>query len=193
MSSDARIAPLAPPYGDELAEQLKKWMPPNSQVEPLKLFRTLAHHPELFSRMRPLGAGILGRTGTIDPKEREIIIDRTSARCDCEYEWGVHVASFGQMLGIPEEKLAGTVHADADDDLWTERESLLIRMVDELHDTSTISDDTWTGLSQHYSEPQLIELIIIVGWYYMIAFVNNALNIQLEDWATRFPAKNNTT
>lgn len=55
-----RIAPLDPPYDPAIDAQLVKWMPPGSAVEPLKLFRTLAIHDDLFSRMRPLGAGILG-------------------------------------------------------------------------------------------------------------------------------------
>jgi alkylhydroperoxidase family enzyme len=186
MSNTPRIAPFEPPYDDELAEQLQKWMPPGSSFEPLKLFRTLAHNRELFSRMRPLGSGILGRTSTITPQEREIVIDRTCARCNCEYEWGVHVTAFGNLLAIPPEKLEGTVTAHADDARWTARESLLIRLVDELCDTSTISDETWDKLTKHYSDVQLIELVIIVGWYHVIAFVNNALKIELEDWAARF-------
>ncbi|HEV7760231.1 MAG TPA: hypothetical protein VGO78_14620 [Acidimicrobiales bacterium] len=28
-------------------------------------------------------------------RDREIVIDRTCARCGCQYEWGVHVAFFG--------------------------------------------------------------------------------------------------
>jgi len=54
-----RIAPLEPPYEPAIEAMLAKWMPPASAVEPLALFRTLAVHDGLFSRMRPLGAGIL--------------------------------------------------------------------------------------------------------------------------------------
>src|SRR3954465_4160164 len=74
-----RIAPLEPPYDDETANVLRKWMPPGPAVGPLKLFRTLAVHPDLASRMRPLGAGILGH-GRVDPREREVVIHRTCAR-----------------------------------------------------------------------------------------------------------------
>ncbi len=55
-----RIAPLKPPYEPAIEALLKKWMPPASAIEPLALFRTLAIHEEVASRMRPLGAGILG-------------------------------------------------------------------------------------------------------------------------------------
>jgi 4-carboxymuconolactone decarboxylase len=183
-----RILPIEPPYTDEVGAMLNKWMPPGANVEPLKLFRTLIHHPELMDRMRPLGSGILGK-GTLNPIERELVINRTCARCGCEYEWGVHVASFGQTLQIAPEKLAATVTASTDDAVWTERESLLIRLADELHDTSTVSDELWALLSQHWETAQLIELCVVAGFYHLISFVTNAARVELETWAARFPVR----
>src|SRR5256885_1234595 len=74
----SRIAPLEPPYEPDTAALLAKWMPPGNDVEPLRLFRTLAVHDELASRMRPLGAGILGHP-RLEPRERELLILRTCA------------------------------------------------------------------------------------------------------------------
>ncbi len=47
-----RIAPLAAPYAPDIARLLASYMPPDSDIEPLGLFRTLAVHEELASRMR---------------------------------------------------------------------------------------------------------------------------------------------
>ncbi len=138
--------------------------------------------------MLPLGAGILGK-GSISPVEREIVINRTCARCGCEYEWGVHVASFGVSLHIPPEKLKATANGAAADAVWSERETLLIRLVDELHDTSKVSDDLWSQLSQQWDASQLIELCIIVGFYHLISFVTNAAQVEHETWAARFPVE----
>ena len=77
-ATEPRIAPLQPPYEPALEEMLKRWMPPGSPIKPLALFRTLAVHDELFSRMRALGAGILGH-GRVEPRNREIVIHRTCA------------------------------------------------------------------------------------------------------------------
>jgi 4-carboxymuconolactone decarboxylase len=60
IAQSPRIAPLEPPYTPDIDAALRKWMPPGAELEPLKLFRTLNVHEELASRMRPLGAGILG-------------------------------------------------------------------------------------------------------------------------------------
>src|SRR5260370_41550791 len=109
LSRFPRIAPLSPPYDPDVAAALAKWMPPGSALEPLKLFRTLYQNQEISSRMRPLGAGILGSHSSLDPREREILIDRTCARCGCEYEWGVHVATFGEACGLSPLQLEHTV------------------------------------------------------------------------------------
>src|SRR5437763_904477 len=77
MTSAPRIDPLDPPYTPESATLLSKLMGPVDH-EPLKLFRTLAVHDQLASRMRPLAAGILAHP-RIDPRERELLILRTRA------------------------------------------------------------------------------------------------------------------
>src|SRR5580698_6760465 len=117
--STPRIAPLEPPYDPEIAAALAKWMPPGSKVEPLKLFRTLVRSPEISSRLRALGAGILGPSSLIAPREREILIDRTAALCGCEYEWGVHATAYGKTAGLTPEAVIATAAGGADDPVWS--------------------------------------------------------------------------
>ena len=182
-----RIVPLSPPYDPDIAVALAKWMPPGSALEPLKLFRTLYRTPNLSSRMRPLGAGILGTQSSLDPREREILIDRTCAGCGCEYEWGVHVAAFGAAVGLDHTHLEDTARVSVTKALWTAREQALIKLVDELHETATLSDETWQQLATNQNDAQLLEMIILVGWYHLISFVANAAHIEHEPWAAHFP------
>jgi 4-carboxymuconolactone decarboxylase len=185
IETSPRIPPLEPPYEDDTAETLRKWMPPGAEVEPLKLFRTLVVHKELAARMRPLGALFLGKPG-VEPREREIVIHRATARSGAEYEWGVHVAAFGRPLGLTEEQIAATAHGGADDPAWSYRDRLLVRFVDELHDTATVSDELWAELEGGWSREQLLELVALASWYRLISQVINAARIELEPWAPRF-------
>ena len=181
-----RIAPLEPPYEPELEALLQKWMPPNSGIEPLALFRTLAVHQELASRARPLGAGILGK-GLVEPRLREVMIHRTCALTGAEYEWGVHVMGFGKPLGFTDDQLASTVHRGADDPVWSDDERAVLRLADELHRTSTVSDELFEELERHFDAAQIIELCLTSGWYHAISYLINAARIPLEPWAARFP------
>jgi 4-carboxymuconolactone decarboxylase len=186
IATEPRIPPLEPPYEPALEEMLKKWMPPASPIEPLALFRTLAVHEELASRMRPLGAGILGH-GRVEPRDREIVIHRTCARTGAEYEWGVHVIAYGKPLGLTDEQIAATVHGAADDPAWSAQDALLVRVADELHDTCGISEALWTALAERYPNDQLLELVITAGWYRLLSYVINAAHVEREQWAARFP------
>src|SRR5690242_9717358 len=182
-----RIAPLEPPYEPDTAALLAKWMPPGNDVEPLRLFRTLAVHDELASRMRPLGAGLLGHP-RLDPRERELLILRTCARARAEYEWGVHAVAFGPAVGLGGEQLAASAAADARDAAWSPQDSQLIAAADALYDTGTIPDELWARLASRFEEDQLVELIVIAGWYRLISYLINTLRIEREPWAASFPA-----
>jgi 4-carboxymuconolactone decarboxylase len=186
LATTPRIGPLEPPYAPATEAMLKKWMPPDSAIEPLALFRTLAVHPELMSRMRPLGSGILGH-GRIEPREREIIIHRVCARAGAEYEWGVHAIIYGRPLGLTGGQLVATVAGDADDPAWSPTDRLLVRLADELHDTCAVSGPLWAELADHYTDEQLLELVIVAGWYRLLSGVINAVGVPLEPWGARFP------
>jgi len=185
----ARIAPLQPPYAPDVAAALAKWMPPGSPVEPLRLFRTLNVHEELASRMRPLGGGILGPRAAVPAPLREVMIHRTCALTGAEYEWGVHVMGFGKPLGLSDEQLHSTVHGSWSDRCWDARQSAVMRLAEELHRTSTVSEELWQALSSHFDERQIIELLVTAGWYHVISYVCNGARIELEEWAARFPAQ----
>jgi alkylhydroperoxidase family enzyme len=185
----SRIEPLAPPYDPDTEAALLKWMPPGSPIEPLRLFRTLVVHDTLASRMRPLGAGILGSSALVPAALREVMIHRTCALTGAEYEWGVHVIGFGRPLGLSEEQLRSTVHGSFEDPCWDTEQSVVFRLADELHRTSTVSEELWRSLSSRFDAPQILELLVTAGWYHVISYVCNGVGLAPEDWAERFPIR----
>jgi alkylhydroperoxidase family enzyme len=167
-------------------------MPPNSGSEPLALFRVLARHEELFSRARPLGAGILG-SHTLSARLRELLILRTCALTGAEYEWGVHAVAFASAVGLSQRQLVATTDAGRDDPaqgeaLWDDAECAVLRLAEELHDTSAISDALFAELERHFTHEQIIELCLAAGWYHAISYVIHAARLPRELWATPFPA-----
>jgi alkylhydroperoxidase family enzyme len=157
-------------------------------VQPLRLFRTLVRNEQLASRMRPLGAGILGASASIPPPLREVMIHRTCALTGNGYEWGVHAAAFGRPLGLDDEQLASTATGAWTDSCWDEDQAIVFRLADELHRTSAISDELWTPLRERFDDVQIIELLVTAGWYHVIAYLCNGLRIEAEEWAPAFPA-----
>src|SRR5215211_6533265 len=120
-----RIAAATAPYPPAIAEALDRIMP--AGIEPLVLFRTMARSPRVFTKM--FAGGLLDK-GPLSLRQREIVIDRTTARLGCEYEWGVHVALFAERVGFGEAEIAASVHGPADAACWSGEKQTLLTMVD---------------------------------------------------------------
>jgi alkylhydroperoxidase family enzyme len=177
-----RVDPVTPPFAPELQAVFDKIMPPG--VLPLSLFTTLARVPRIFDRFR--AGGLLDR-GPVSMRHREIVIDRTCARCRCAYEWGVHVAFFAERVALTQEQVRAT-WSNSSDPVWNDEESLLIRVVDELHDTADVSDQLWSELARAFSVEQIFEVIALIGFYHTVSFFANGLRLRAESSAARPPA-----
>ncbi len=180
--TNPRINALEAPFETAVADTFARSLPPG--FPPLKLFRTQAHNPRVLQRMF---AGNLLDPGALDQRARELLILRTCARCGSEYEWGVHVALFSQQAGLSARDVAQTCRDSSASSSLPAHEALLLAAADQLHDTATIADDLWEQLAAHYSSPQLIEIVALVGHYHAISFITNAARIELEEFAPRFP------
>jgi alkylhydroperoxidase family enzyme len=168
-----RIAPLDAPYAPAIQQSFDRIMPPG--MAPLALFRTLAHSPRVLQR---LFAGNLLDPGAITLRERELVILRTCARCGCDYEWGVHQALFSRAAGLSADDIAATQAAAT-----TAATTLLLRTVDELHDSATITDATWQELCSSYQPDQILEILALCGYYHSISFIANACRVAPEAFA----------
>ena len=178
----ARIDPAPEPFSQEIQSLLGKTMGPGRA--PLVLFTTLARDERLFKKF--FSGGLLDR-GHLTLRQRELVIDRTTALNRCEYEWGVHIAFFGERVGLTPSETESLVHGSPEDDCWSEGERLLLRLCDELHDSATLSDELWAGLRRQHSEEAMLELLLLAGFYRTVSYLCNALRLPLERDAVRFP------
>ena len=178
-----RIAPAEAPYPPQIAAALDRIMPPG--VAPLVLFRTMARNPRVFERM--FAGGLLDK-GALSLRQREVVIDRTTAKLGAEYEWGVHIAFFAEKVGFDADMIAATVHGPADAPCWSADEQALLAAVDDMVEHRTIGDATWSRLAAHFDETQILEVIALAGYYHTISFLCRALDLPLESYGVRFPA-----
>lgn len=179
-----RLPPLEPPYAPELQALLTRMTPP-AAPNILALFRTFARHPVMAERMMPWGGFLLGKHAALELRDREIVIDRVCALCGAGYEWGVHVAAFARAAQLDEAQVQAIADPRSDLQALPPRDRLLVRMVDELHATSEVGDALWGELAAQWNEQQLLELLMLAGWYHAISYVCNAARVPPEDWAPR--------
>lgn len=180
--SQPRIKSIEPPYTVQIQESFNVVMPPG--MPPLNIFRTVGNNERVLSRM--VRGGLLDK-GSISIAQRELVILRACANCGAEYEWGVHVAGFAVKAGFSQEQIAGTCSELLNASIWSEEQHALLQLVDELHASSHLSDETWSKLSKLFSDEQLIELVMLTGLYHAVSFVVNGLKIENEPFAPTFP------
>lgn len=171
-----RIAPLPAAEWGDLTRILERLPRPGD--EPLNVFTTLARaDTELFRRWLGFGGALLA--GTLPGRLRELVILRTSVRFDGRYEWAQHIV-LGEWEGISRQEITAVGGPDVDALEWTPLERAALRAVDETAESGAVGDATWGELAAHLSESELIELVMLVAHYMMLASVLRSLRVQLE-------------
>ncbi|MFP6662904.1 MAG: carboxymuconolactone decarboxylase family protein [Deltaproteobacteria bacterium] len=143
----------------------------------LHIFRTLAHHPKLLEDWLRFGNRILV-SSTLPARERELAVLRVGWLCRAGYEWGQH-ALIGELSGLSKEEIARVTSGPSAAG-WSEVERLVLQATDELHEDYFIVDETWKGLTEHFSTQQIFDLIFLVGQYHLVSMALNSVGIQPE-------------
>jgi alkylhydroperoxidase family enzyme len=178
-----RIEPLSEPYPPEVSERLTALMPAGR--EPIRLFRTFVRNLPMAAALNAWGRYYLSRQLSLSVRDRELVIDRTTARCGCDYEWGVHTATYGGSAGLTGEQVRSIVDGSSADSCWSVHDAVVLQAVDALHDTATIDDDLWPTLAAELTDAQLLDLFLLAGWYHAISFAANAAGVEPEYGAPR--------
>ena len=175
-----RIAPAAQPLDADVQKAIDDVMRGNP---PLRLFTTMARDRRLFFRY--FGGGLLDR-GNLTLRQREIVIDRTTALCRAEYEWGVHITTFAAAAKLTDEQITSVTHGSSTDTCWEDDDRVLIELADALHGSATVDDELWARLEGGFSSEAILELLLLVGFYHSTSFVVNGLALPLEEGMARF-------
>lgn len=182
--TEARIPPLEAPFEPGVGDLLERMMP--SGIPPIALFRTFARNPSMAEAMHGWGSYELSKRLSLPMRARELVIDRVTARLGCEYEWSVHVLFFAERVGLTSEQVRSLTHGSPDDPCWDADDRAVLQVVDSLVDAADVDDGLWSELSSRYEDQQILDLLVLAGWYHAIAFAAKAARVPLEDGTPRF-------
>ncbi len=138
---------------------------------------TVLHiNPRLFwgwlyfaSRLMPFGR--------LPARDREKLILRTAWNCRSRYEWGQHV-DIALSVGVTEAEIVAV--SQGPDAMADAKERARLQACDELCSQGHISAGTWQTLSETHTEKALIELMLLIGHYQMLAGFLNSAGLRLE-------------
>ncbi len=180
----SRIAPLSEPWPDWFGAAMARTMPPG--MVPLALFRTIATSQRAWEKF---SSGSLLDKGPLSLRDREIVIDRTTAMCGCGYEWGVHAALFAGRAGLTPQQIEDTAGEAIDPALWSEPERVLIETVDALIARKRLDDAEFAALRSHYRDDQILEIVQLVAFYHGVALICGTLALSAEPGMPDLPSK----
>lgn len=141
------------------------------------VFLLLMNHQHLFWQWLQFASRLMP-FGTLDRRDAELVILRVGWNCRCRYEWGQHV-TIGMKEGLTAEEVARVAKGPADPG-WTPRRSALLQAADEINKNRMVSSETYARLAEHYDGGKLIEVLLLIGSYEMLAGVINSVGLDLE-------------
>jgi 4-carboxymuconolactone decarboxylase len=152
-------------------------------LPPLNIFATLAKHPKLLDRFNRFG-GFLLYKGLLPAREREIVILRVGWRSGSIYEFGQHTV-IGMGVGVTDEEVSRLAAEDKDG--WADRDRDLVDLADQLCSTNSVDDYLWERLSANWNEQELMEFLIVAGFYRLVSGFLNATGVELEAGTPGWP------
>jgi alkylhydroperoxidase family enzyme len=190
----ARIQPLDPAQApDDVREALEN-------LPPLNIFRTLAHAETAFRPFLRFGGAVLGQM-SLDPVVRELAILAVAKEAEAEYEWVQHVA-IGRAVGVTDAQIEALAEAGAcapegadariaaaaarDGSAgdaagpFTGAEQAAIELAAAVVHGPRISDDLYDCIRAQFSEREIVELLLAIGDYLMLARVMTILELDVD-------------
>lgn len=170
-----RIAPLRE---DELNDEQRAILAPLlAQMPLLNIFATFARTPAALKAFLAWGNYVMAPSGSLTPRQREIIILRVGYLCKSGYEFAQH-EQIGLQSGLSADDI-GRIKQGGEAG-WAPGEAALIHMADELVTNHFVSGATWAQLCAQFDEMQRMDAVYTAGQYTQVSMFLNTFGVQLD-------------
>jgi AhpD family alkylhydroperoxidase len=141
------------------------------------MFKTLAHTPALALATAGYLKALLS-DGALPGPYKELIAVRLSVLLESDYAIKAHALSAKQK-GATEAEIAAA-RGDYESGPFTEAEKLGFRAAERLHRSSAeITDQFFITLKQHFTDPQIVELVAAAAAFELFPRFVDALRIPI--------------
>jgi alkylhydroperoxidase family enzyme len=147
-------------------------------IPPLNIFRMLAHADSAFVPYLGFAGALLAQL-ELDPKLRELAILLVAARTGAEYEWVQHVG-IAKTLGIDDEQISAVECGELQAVCLDPDAQVLLRFASEVLELPRVDDGTFAALSDRFPARQIVELLLVIGSYQMLARLMTTLDIDID-------------
>lgn len=149
----------------------------------------LAHRPSILKAFMDLSKAVIRDEGTLDRGFRFLIAYMSSRTAGCQF-CQAHNLQSAARWGVPDEKLAAIWDYEGSP-LFSEGERAafdLARAAATVPNSAT--DEVFTRLKQHFSNPQIVEIVAVISLFGWLNRFNDSLHTELDEhtlsWAADF-------
>jgi alkylhydroperoxidase family enzyme len=145
---------------------------------PANVFNMMAHAQTCVKPIMKLGGTLLGKL-QLDPKLRELCLLHAVKLEGGEYEWVQHVP-IARDLGCSEAQIAALDKGDDGAACFDAREAAALRFTREVVVDVRASEAALTEARKHLSDREIVELILMAGFYITLARLTESLGVETE-------------
>ena len=143
---------------------------------PINLTRMLLHSPVPMVKSF-LDFGLSFRTGSLEPKIRELVILRMATLRGSSYELMHHLPA-AKTAGLSEMEISSITSAQPS--VLDQKLSVMIQLVDDCSKLGKASDSTFGKASKIFSAPEIAEATLLAGLYEMLACFLKTMGVELD-------------
>jgi alkylhydroperoxidase family enzyme len=149
------------------------------RVPPLNIFRMMANAETAFRPWLRWGAALLSDLA-LDPLLRELAILRVARLTPhAEYEWVQH-AAIARSVGAGDDQVAALERDDPEASVFSDEQRLVIRFTTEVVEDARPAPKTLEDVLAALSPREVVELLMVIGQYMMLARVMATTDIELD-------------
>ena len=149
-------------------------------VPPLNIFRMMANAETAFRPWIRWG-GVLLTDLALDPTLRELAILRVARLTPhAEYEWVQHVP-IAKAVGASDEQVAALEADQPEADCFSEEQRALLRFTTEVVRDARASEESLRRVAEFLSTREIVELLMVIGQYMMVARVMATTDMELDE------------
>lgn len=142
------------------------------------IFRMLAHAETLLKPVMRLGGAMLGKM-KLDPLLRELALLHAVKLEGGEYEWVQHVP-VALHLGGTDAQIAALEKGDVRAACFSPKEQAVLVFTGEVVKNVKASDAALAAVREHLTDREVVELIMMSGFYIMLARLTETTGVENE-------------
>ena len=141
----------------------------------VNVFRIMLRSPRIATLVAQLGSAQFG-SGSLPGADRELAILTSGSCFGSAYEASQH-EQISEAVGVTAAQRAAVAVGQYDSPDLSPAQQALVAFVAAVADGPTVPNDVFDAVQRHYTDQQVVEAVILTGYYFLIARVTTVLEV----------------